>query len=177
MMTIVRLSAAFLVLITAAGCIRQLDKPVRFVVSKGFKGPFVLIERGDAPKAVVDTPSAYVINVPPSGILALSDGWVLHRFHHVQAQYADGAEIPVQDFWEGFGLHAGPCALYGNGGPSDPSSVYYNWFYIGLSQDAGDFLGSDPHGPPVDGAKADKLQQKWLHDHGIDLKHHPPHPR
>ncbi len=100
------LTALAVALFALTACSDRLDRPLHFEIPPDFTGPILLIEEPDAPKVLIKRPDEYRIVVPTTGVLRLSDAWVLHRWHAVQASFTGGASIPYLSE-SGIGFHPG----------------------------------------------------------------------
>ena len=128
----------------------SLDRPLHFELPPEYSGPVLLIEKSDAPKALITRPKEYRFIIPPSGVLHLSDAWVLRRWHTTRASFSDGSPIPVESTSR-VGFHDGPTSTRDN-------RTYYNWFFVGEKTAAKEFFY---------GRDSDRREKDWLSQHGV----------
>ena len=136
-------SAALFVL---CGCEDSVRDPVHFELPKSYSGPLVLVEEPGAPKVARHTSEEYRIVVPPSGVLHLSDAWMLRRFHKLRASRTGGAPVPTE-IQKGFGFYEGLSSTRDN-------RTHFIWFFVGDYTEARAFF---------EGTE----QQAWLNEHGV----------
>jgi hypothetical protein len=129
----------------------SLDRPLHFELPLNYSGPVLLIAQPDAPKALSTKPKEYRIVIPPSGVLRLSDSWVLQRWHSTRASFSDGTPIPTQPASRAR-FHEGSTST------TKDKGIYYNWFFVGEKSAAEDFFW---------GRDSDRLEREWLDQHGV----------
>lgn len=74
------------------GC--SADKDVRFIVPAGFRGVFEIVVEADAPSPETSGGDV-VFQIPPSGVLEVSQTDLLSRWHSSTAAFNDGSELQV----------------------------------------------------------------------------------
>ena len=148
---VVFLSGVFLLGI--AGCDSTLDRPIHFKIPNGFSGPILLLNSDTFPAAIQKTTSAYVVTIPNSGVLRLSDAKIFRRWHRTQASYMDGTRLSV--WGENADVRFHECST----GTSNNHT--YDWFFVGSEAERDSFFAL---------AGMEK-EEAWLRERGIKSRY------
>jgi len=77
------------------GCEQELDKPILFKLSNGFRGLIALEVDRDRGARFDDGGPVYEITIPSDGILAVRDLAILEFWHVVFVEYENGMPVPI----------------------------------------------------------------------------------
>lgn len=108
--------------------------PIRFVMPVGYEGHFRLVLDKERGVSIRRSDGVYVIRIPESGILSVSDFKPFRAWHAESARYADGQPIPLSD--DAPALELAEIALFPLSSFRDSaiglsSSREEMWFFVG----------------------------------------------
>jgi len=136
---------------TAAGCDRTLDRPIHFVVPDEFSGPFVIVSNSSYADVIEKYSNRYELAVPSSGIIRTKSIDIFCHWHKTTAAYQSGKPFPTDK--------SGAPLLYGGPTSGKDNKTIISWYYVGPYDEFKVFMYDDLYG---------RKQSQWLRENGVE---------